>query len=103
MVRCNNPEDFHRFSFRNLRIPAQQYTMVSARVRIDTHDSAGFHDDLFGRAIDSEARMGSISVLPVVNVNESFAVDQAGKPSDLIRVLLLKREGFHTVMPSKGS
>jgi hypothetical protein len=102
-MSCNNPQDFHGFSFRNLGVPALELAMVSARVRVYTHYPAGFIDDFLCSAVNPESRMRRIPVSPIVNVYETFAVNQPSQPSDLEWVFVLQGKWLRALAEGFGS
>ncbi|MGD0638431.1 MAG: hypothetical protein ABSA72_10380, partial [Nitrososphaerales archaeon] len=65
----------------NLRIPSQQFAVISSRARIHSHDLACTFNDGLRRAIDSQARESQILSLRIGHVNASFTIYQSSEPS----------------------
>ena len=77
--------------------------MVSQGVWVHAQQSASFHYDFLGRAIDSESRVSGIPILPVMNVNETLAIYQSCEPPHLIRVFPLQRKRVRELVDGLGS
>jgi len=95
-------EDNYGLPLRNLGIPTEQFAMVPARVWIHTQYSASFSYDLLGCTINSQSGVGGVSVLPIVDMYESLAVNEPSKPTHLERVLVLKRKWLRILGTSPG-
>lgn len=82
-----------------LSIPPLQDTVIPSHVGFDTRYSASLFNDRLGCAVDPHPRMGRITILSVVHVDETFAIDQTREPTPLpiLAFLFKDTDGMRTI------